>query len=132
MSYEIAVQSVVFGALSNDSALGALVVGVYDSVDQRTDYPYVTIGEDVHNEWDTGSTIGSSASIAIHSWSRARGKKETKQIQAAIYDALHRADLTIDGFNIDTIEWESSQSFVDADGLTRHGVQIFRILIERV
>lgn len=132
MSYELAVQKVVFDALTNYAALSALVTGVHDSVPQNTAYPYVTVGEDVHNEWDTGTTIGSNASISIHSWSRARGRKETKQIQAAIYDVLHRSDLTIAGFKIDTIEWESSQSFVDADGLTRHGVQIFRILIERV
>jgi len=132
MSYELAVQTVVFEALSTDANLSAIGCAVYDSVPQDSQFPYVTIGEDIHNEWDTNTTTGSVCSISIHAWSRARGRKETKQIQGAVYDALHRAELEIPEYKIDSVEWEGSQSFVDADGLTRHGVQIFRILIERV
>jgi len=131
MSYEIAVQTAVFGALTGRAELIALV-DVYDSVPQDAAFPYVTIGEDNHNEWDTDTTIGSDCSITIHTWSRARGRKETKQIQAEIYAALHRAELTHTGYKFDSCDWESSQSFTDADGLTRHGVQTFRIILERV
>lgn len=133
MSFETAIQDVILSTLRADAALLALVSGVYDSVPQKgTEYPYVTIGEDNHNEWDTDTTLGSDCTITIHTWSRHRGRGETKQIQGTIYDALHRAELTVDGYRIHTIDLQNSQSFTDADGLTRHGVQTFRVLIERV
>lgn len=131
MSYEIAVQTAIFQKLSGDAPLALLVEGVFDDVDQDQAFPYVTIGEDNHSEWDTNTSTGSDCSITIHAWSREPGRKETKQIQAAIYNALHRAALTYTGYRFISIDWENSQSFMDADGLTRHGVSTFRVLIER-
>lgn len=137
MSFEIAVQTVIYQILNGDSALDALIKGVYDDVPEDPDlpqdqvFPYVTIGESVHNEDDTVSVLGDSVSCVIHTWSRYRGRRETKLIQGAIYDALHRATGTYSGYNVISIDWETSQSFMDQDGLTRHGVQSFRVLIEK-
>lgn len=116
--------------------LGNLITGVYDNVPQPDDggagaaFPYLVIGEGTFNEWDTDTEVGTDASIVIHSWSRYLGRKETQQIQAAIYAALHRATLLIAGYAFVACDWVSSDTFVDADGLTRHGVQTFRILLD--
>ncbi len=132
MSFEIAVQSAIYTALTGDTGLMALIEGVYDSVPETEVFPYVTIGEDSHASYTTNTTLGTDVSCVIHTWSRDRGKKETKTIQGEIYDALNRASLTYAGHKIVNCELESSDSFVDADRLTRHGVQSFRVLIERV
>lgn len=131
MSIELAVQGAVIEALKADAALTAMVTGIYDNVPQGTEFPYVTIGEDSHAEWDTNTTLGSDASIVVHTWSRDRGRAETKRIQGAIYDVLHRANLTRAGFRFDSCDFVTSQSFLDSDGLTRHGVSTFRILLEK-
>lgn len=131
MSYEVAIQAAVYSILSNDAALSAMIEGVYDDVDENQAFPYVTIGESTHNEWDTGDTLGDDATITIHTWSRGRGKKQTKEIQGAIYNALHRVETSQTGYDFVTIQWQDSTSLIDADGKTRHGVQNFRILIER-
>lgn len=131
MSYETAAQTIVYQALTLDAGVMALVQGVFDHVPQGQAFPYITIGEDIHSEWDTNSTLGSDCSITIHTWSRARGRAEIKAIQAEIYEALHRAEMTYPGYRIVSINWEGSQSFMDADALTRHGVQTFRVLIEQ-
>ena len=131
MSFETAVQTAVYNALTADAGLMALVTGVYDAVPQTETYPYVTIGEDIHNEWDTYDGLGSDCSVVVDTWSRGRGRKETKAIQGEIYDALNRAVLTYSGYDIINIAFVSSSSFMDADGLTRHGVSTFRVLIER-
>lgn len=136
MSYETAVQDAIYDALTGNSSLMAMIRGVYDSVPQATDagsgssFPYITIGEDTVNEWDTDTELGADLSITIHVWSRYRGRKETKQIQGAIYSILHRANLAVTGYNLVGIDWLDSQSFMDSDGLTRHGVQTFRVTIE--
>lgn len=131
MGFETAVQTAVYQKLSADAGLMALVTGVYDSVPQDAAFPYVTIGEDVHNAWDTFDSVGSDATITVHTWSVARGRKEVKEIQGAIYEALSRTVLTYSGYGIISIDFDGSQSFMDADGLTRHGVQTFRVLVER-
>lgn len=136
MAFESAIQTAVYGALNADSTLLAAVTGVYDDVPQAIDpgaaanFPYITIGEDTHAEWDTDTSLGDDATITIHVWSRGRGRKETKDIQALIYGLLHRANLAVTGYNLVGVDWIQSQSFMDADGLTRHGVQTFRITIE--
>ena len=132
MSFELAVQELVYDLLSESAPLVAKVQGIYDEVSEFEEFPYVTIGEDIHNEDDTVSVLGDDCSITVHSWSRYRGRKETKQIQGLIYNALHRQTGTIVGYNVISIDWENSQSFLDSDGLTRHGVQTFRILTEKV
>lgn len=138
MSFETALQSALYSALSGDIALSALVVGVYDDVPQPVDagdssaFPYVTIGESVHTGWDTDTSSGDDASVTVHVWSRYSGRAETKQIQGAIYDVLHRSNLAVTGYATVSVDWEQSESFLDSDGQTRHGVQTFRILLDEV
>lgn len=131
VSFEEAVQAIILGLLKDSTDLMEAVTGVFDNVPQDTGYPYVVIGEDNHTEWDTETTEGRDVSCGISVWTQGRGKKETKQLQGYIYDALHQVDVTIAGFKVDMINCESSSSFMDADGLTRQGIQEFRVLIER-
>lgn len=129
MSFETTLQQAVYDALTGHAPLTA---PVYDNVPQGAAFPYVVVGEDSINEWDTDSETGALASVVVHTWSRGRGRKETKELQGHIYDALHRATLTGSGYNFVTIDLTSSESFLDPDGLTRHGVQSFNAIIERL
>lgn len=138
MSFGIAIQQAIYGQLIGHAPLMALVTDVYDDVPQALDsgaasaFPYVTIGEDVHQDWSTDTSLGDDATITIHTWSRYRGRKETKQIQGAIYDALTRVDLSVTGYKMVAIDFVDEQSFVDTDGLTRHGVSTFRVILDEM
>jgi|SRR5690606_17449793 len=132
MSFETAVQTALFNALSTNLDIALLVSGVFDSVPDATGYPYITIGEAIHNEWDTDNTIGHQVSVTVHTWSRARGRAQTKAIQGEIYNALHRAHLTHPDYRFVGTDFEDSQTMMDADGLTRHGIQTFRIYIDKI
>ena len=137
MTFSLVVQMAIYAELTEHAPLMAAVKGVYDDVPQPPDtggmsgFPYVTIGEDILREWDTDTELGADGEIAIHVWSRERGRRETKLIQGHIYDALHRADVEINGFHVVTLEWISDESFLDPDGHTRHGVSRYRVLLER-
>lgn len=120
-----ALQQAIYTRLSDQ-----LSVEVYDHVPQDAAYPYVTIGEGTESEWDTDDSLGIDATINIHVWSRYRGRKEVKQLQDQIYAALHRYDLPVSGADTVLVNFEFADSFVDPDGLTRHGVQRFRIITE--
>lgn len=129
-SAALEVQTAIFAILDADVTLSALTTGVFDDVPEGyTDFPYVTLGEDVLTELDTDSVLGFRVSVTIHSWSQYRGQKETKQVQDAIYRALHHADMTVNGYDVILSRLVDQTSERDPDGLTRHGVQTFELLL---
>jgi hypothetical protein len=130
VSFELAVQSAIYNALINHAPLMDAVPGVFDDVAQDyEDFPYVTIGEAQHAANDTDTTLCEIVTASVHVWSRKSGRAETKTIQGFIFDALNRASLTASGYRFHDCTRLGSQSFIDADGITRHGVQQFKIYI---
>lgn len=115
----------------------ALSATVYDHVPPNAAFPYVTIGDDTSIPWDTkaGSDLdygfGEEITVTIHAWSRKGGRKEVKQIGAAIYAALHNKALTMDDHALVQMQFEFGDSFLDADGVTYHGVSRYRLLVQQ-
>ena len=116
----------------------ALSAGLSDPVFAWGDVPdnldslYVVIGDDTFIEYDTDGLTGFEATVVIHTWdtrSSNRSQIPLKNLKGEIYDLLHRAELVISGYNVITVEQEFSDNPRDPDGLTRHGVQRFRILM---
>lgn len=119
------IQRAIYGQLN-----GVISVPVYDFVPQDTAYPYVTIGDDTAVAWDTFTETGLEATLTIHTWTRDRGRKATKDIQKEIYDILHRATFGVSGGDMVGIDFEFSETLLDPDGHTHHGIQRFRILYD--
>lgn len=138
MSFEWSVQQAVFQKISAQADIVAGSIPVYDDVPQVNDagdpvnFPYVVVGDDSLINWDTDTELGCEIEITIHTWSRYDGKKQLKLLQGYVYDALHRADFTISGYHVTLCVFTDSDSFVDADGKSRHGIQKFNLLIEKV
>lgn len=138
MSFETVTQQVVIDRLKTYAVIVTEKIPVSDDVLQPSDsgdaknFPYIVIGDDAFVEWDTDTELGVEVTVTIHSWSRMPGKKEIKKIQGYIYDALHRYDFSADGYKFIFCAFLSSDSFLDTDGLTRHGVQKFKVLLEKV
>ena len=126
------IQTAVYSRLNGDSALGGLISGVYDHVPQEVAFPYVVVGDGQSNQWDTDTSLGAEHTIELKTWSRYRGRKEVKDIQQAIYDSLHRHSLSVSGASTVTCEWEMSETFKEPDGLTRQGVDRYRVLLDEV
>lgn len=130
-------QQALFLTLSGASDLMSLIDAVYDHVPQAdrpeddAKFPFVTIGEVQLNEFDTDDVLGFEAMTTVHVWSRSRGRREVKEVQDVIYDILHRAELAIAGARFVSCDQQYAESFVEPDGLTRHGVQRFRVLFDR-
>lgn len=93
-------------------------------------FPYIRVGEVTAVTFDTHSSSGSDSTITIHAWSRYRGMSQVKRIQRQTYLALHRFNLVVSGVDTVDCQWESSDVFEDDDGLSRHGVQRFRIMLD--
>ena len=138
MSFETVVQTAIYTKLTSDAALMAVVVSVSDAVLQGDDsgndalFPYVTIGEDVHTDISTDAELMDQVSITIHVWARLAGKQQTKEIQGLIYDSLNRANLVQSGYKLININRVNSESQLDSDGFTRHGIQTFNLIIQEL
>lgn len=146
------IQQAVYNALIGNPYVSDLVDGrIYDNVPQGTDYPYIVIGDDTTIPWDTDTETGSESTLTLHVWSRYYGRYEVKAIMEAIYTTLHRREgedsqqggltvishsMVINGVTVQVpeahvvlCEHEFSESFLDPDGITRHGVIRFRIVL---
>jgi hypothetical protein len=71
---------------------------------------------------------GSDFTLVVHTFSRYRGSKETKEIMSLIYDVLHESNLVVAGAS-NNMRFEFSDIIKESDGLTTHGVQRFRIFV---
>ncbi len=119
-------------ALIADGTLTALVPAarIKDHIPQPTVFPYISIGETSAGPFDTKTEDGMEQTFTIHTWSRHRGLKEVKQIMGAIVDVLDQAALSVSGHTLVLVRFEFSDTILDPDGKTRHGVQRFRAITQ--
>ena len=125
MSFDLITQKKIYEALN-----GVISCPVYDNAPQGSSFPYITIGEANLTDNDTDSTQNVYISYVIHTWSRADGRKEIKTIMGEIYSALHLTKFSESGYSFTENYFLSSDSFVETDGKTRHGVQTFKLTME--
>ena len=129
MSAEAAIQTAIYNALNSGQV--APVYSQGNVPDNATDR-YIIIGNDTMVEWDTDGRTGFEGTITIHTWdttSENRSYLPLKNIMGDIYNLLHRAEIAITGYQNIGMDFEFSETFLDPDGLTRHGVQRFRVFM---
>ncbi len=104
--------------------------GVYDYVDETKSMPWVMLGDDTLRDWNTMDFYGKNASLNIHSWSRQQGRAECKTVMGHVQRILNGAALEVIGAVVVLFQLEFENTMVDPDGVTTHGVQRFRALIQ--
>jgi len=130
-SAEWEVQQDIYSVLRNDATVKTLVgdpARVYDHVLQDPTFPYIVIGEAITVDESTFAKFGQEHTVDVDSWSQYRGLSEVKRIMSAIQGALHEATFTLSGFVHGGTVQIFSQALNDPDGLTRHGVQTFKVV----
>lgn len=129
----VIIETVYSALIGNSTLMGLVSNSIYDHVPDKEGFPFIAIGELIQTEANTGSPEQQvEASLTLHSYSRYDGRDQTHQIQEEINKTLHRANLVSSGVQFISVDHVQSQSFVDADGITRHGVMEFKILITEI
>lgn len=99
MSYAVsaALQTAVFGALTGDAAVSALVGNaVYDALPSGTLPPlYVSLGPETVRERGDSQSAGAIHRITISVMTEVPGFAAAKEVAGAVCDALHDAPLTL-------------------------------------
>lgn len=131
--HSFALQQSIFTKITSgtltDVAGTSITTKVFDDVPEGTAYPYVIIGEETATNFGTKDKDANEHTLTIHVWSQYRGRKEIKNIMSQIYTILHNTDITVSGASLVNIRHEFEQTLLEADGITRHGVMRFRVVI---
>jgi hypothetical protein len=123
-------QQAVYTRLNADATLTtSLGATIYDSTPDSAAFPYVVIGDDTEAPNDTMGVTGRDMTLTLHVWSQYVGKKQVKEIQNRIDALLDRWKPTVTGWNAVQMLQEFHESFMDPDGVTRHGVSRYQIHI---
>jgi hypothetical protein len=147
MSAEHALHNALLAKLRADATLRSLlaehpyggspsVPAVFEYVPQSSTpesasrFPYVVIGDTTAAPFDTDDINGQEHTVTLHIWDRYKGGKRVRQVMDAIYDALHEAELSVDGQNTIFCYFDFSESVPDPDIETRHGVARYRIVTQ--
>lgn len=109
---------------------------VYDAVPQDKPGLYSVIGDTTASNWDTDDANGKQFTVTIYTYNTNQGEAQTelgyrsvKLRMRAIYDALHLFNLPVTGYNALKAVCEFEDNRRSADGISRQGIQRFRILI---
>lgn len=137
----VALQKAIFAAISASadvvSVFGATPPRIYDEVPANPVFPYIVIGDDEVND-DSNSDAAFECFSTVHVFARDRktGKTAAKAIGDAVSAAIGDASgLNVAGFKACTSDsepaFQNSRYFYEPDGLTAHGVLVFRILLDQ-
>ena len=104
-------------------------VTVYDDVPEDVSYPYVILGEETTANNGSVTLDGVEHTLTIHVWSQYRGRREIKEIMESVYSLLHNTAISVSGASLVNIRQEFSNTLAENDGITRHGVMRFRVVV---
>lgn len=139
MSHENELLIATIAALKADATLTGILstyagqpsVFTHVPQDLGESYPWVTIYGIDSNQFDTDATYGFEGTITIHSWDDSRDMANINSIKSAIYDVLHYNKLAYDNYHNVMYSQEFTTTLRDPDGITLHGVQRFRFIMQR-
>jgi hypothetical protein len=127
-----ALQRSIYQALAGSPELTSLLVGerIYTKPPLTAPYPYITLGQTVNLDWSTGIEDGNEYSLTLHVWSRADSAAEVHNIIRVIRMVLHNQMLTLEDHHLVNLRHEFTESRLDPDGETMHGIVRYRAVTE--
>jgi len=99
-----------------------------DDSELETAFPFITIGGDTINPFDSKDDLGGSAIVQIDVWDRAASMLDLKVLVDAIDNRLRRQPLAISGVTHITTELDSCVFSRDPDGKTKRVLILYRVL----
>jgi len=126
MSIQLRVQKGIYDVLTKHEKLKSKVSGVFDHVPDNKKFPFVTIGDDNSEPWETKTFKGESVTHTIHCWSKEKGKLEVKEVMAEVRNAM--ASFHVEGF--EDMDLVVSESFKQDE--IQHGVVRYEIRVKEV
>lgn len=127
------VQRALYGVLTGDATLMALITGVYDFVPEPAPFPYIAIGDATEIPDNRHGGFGRQTTVTLHVWTRNRGHSEGLAIGDRVTALLDHQPLTVVGQHHVVTRFEFSQTLTDPEppGDIRHLVLRYRVVTEQ-
>ncbi len=109
-----------------------LVGLVKEILDDKTAFPKIWLEDGGAADWSNKDDNGLEANITLHIGSRVEGTKEIRGLMDKCHAALHNQDLTLESGQSVLCQFLRHDMVIDSDGVTRHGVMRFNLLISEV
>jgi hypothetical protein len=127
-------QAALFARLNAAPALLALLAGgaagLSDHPPANPAFPHVVLDALQARPQETQDMAGHDIIFTIRSYSRYDGMKELRAVMDEISAALHGADFPVVNHALILCRETGAETATAADGLTREGLQRFRLIIE--
>jgi hypothetical protein len=131
-----AIQAAVYSKLTGSAAVKAVLgdpARIYDKVVATPNYPFARIGDDQVVGDSNSCSDGWQVYVTVHIFGRnpQAPRPEVKLVQNAIAGALgdFASLIAPAGLHVVDVDLQDSRTFMEADGLTAHGVMVFRYLV---
>lgn len=122
-------QKAVYEKLTGDTTLMAMITGVFDHVPERSEFPYVTVGDIRANDNSVKAAQGYQLDLNINVYSRGKGRKEVLEIMSKIQEVLVGQSLTVVGGSHVSTRFLSQGTSLAKDGFTYQGRLFVRFVV---
>ena len=119
----------VYAKLNATSGLTGIVS---ESLNDTDSFPKIWLEDGGADDWSNKDDDGLEAIVNLHIGSRYRGTKELRELMSKCHTALHNADLTLANGQSVLCQFTRHDIVTDSDGITRHGIMRFNLLISEV
>ena len=119
----------VYVALDATTGLTGIIS---ESLSNADPFPKIWIEDGGADDWSNKDDNGLEAFLNLHVGSQKEGTKEIRGLMDKCHGALHNVDLVLANGQSVLCQFVRHDVVIDSDGITRHGIMRFKLLVSEV
>ena len=119
----------VYVALNTTTGLTGIISESLSNVDP---FPKIWLEDGGADDWSNKDDNGLEAFVNLHVGSQKEGTKEIRGLMDKCHGALHNVDLVLANGQSVLCQFVRHDVVIDSDGVTRHGIMRFKLLVSEV
>jgi len=119
----------VYVALDATTGLTGIIS---ESLSNADPFPKIWLEDGGADDWSNKDDNGLEAFVNLHVGSQKEGTKEIRGLMDKCHSALHNVDLVLANGQSVLCQFVRHDVVIDSDGITRHGIMRFKLLVSEV
>lgn len=119
----------VYVALDATTGLTGIIS---ESLSNADPFPKIWLEDGGADDWSNKDDNGLEAFVNLHVGSQKEGTKEIRGLMDKCHSALHNVDLVLANGQSVLCQFLRHDVVIDSDGITRHGIMRFKLLVSEV
>ena len=119
----------VYVALDATTGLTGIIS---ESLSNADPFPKIWIEDGGADDWSNKDDNGLEAFVNLHVGSQKEGTKEIRGLMDKCHSALHNVDLVLANGQSVLCQFVRHDVVIESDGITRHGIMRFKLLVSEV